>query len=109
VQHWDTFRAAIKATQQGPTLQLDVSAGAVQPAGPLSQLLASAGANPADLVNDRRLLAAAQDAIKGAKVRVRRRGAIVLRVHHDAMHARRATSLRTAQGCVHRALSSSQA
>jgi hypothetical protein len=59
----------IKPTQQGMTLQLDASAGAVLPGKPLGELLTVPGAvNPAALTRDKKLLAEAAQLIKGAKV-----------------------------------------
>jgi hypothetical protein len=59
----------IKPTQQGMTLQLDASAGAVLPGKPLGELFTMpGGVNPAALTRDKKLLAEATQLVKGAKV-----------------------------------------
>jgi hypothetical protein len=69
VQYWDSVSAGIKPTQAGLTLQLDTSAGAVLPATPLGKLLTvPGGADPSDLTRNKKLLAEAQELVKGAKV-----------------------------------------
>lgn len=73
MQWWRGLRSSLKEGQHNLAVQLDTTVGAVLPAGPLSQLLVFPGgpASPADLCNSKNkaLLAAAEDAVKGAKVR----------------------------------------
>eukprot|EP00882_Tetradesmus_deserticola_P023758 GHRQ01025869.1.p1 GENE.GHRQ01025869.1~~GHRQ01025869.1.p1 ORF type:complete len:543 (+),score=233.39 GHRQ01025869.1:46-1629(+) len=70
LQWWQGFRFGIKHGQQACLVQLDVTTGAVLPAGPLADLVtAAAGApSPAALCKEKRLLAAAEADVKGAKV-----------------------------------------
>lgn len=71
VQWWSGLRYGVKPGQQSLTVQLDTTSGAVLPAGHLADLLVAAAgvASPAALCKDRRLLAAAERDVKGAKVR----------------------------------------
>jgi hypothetical protein len=70
LKFWEGLRAAIKSAVAGPSVQLDAVFGAVLPAGSLEDLLCVAAdiQTPADLTTDKRKLAIAQAAIKGAKV-----------------------------------------
>uniref|UniRef100_A0A383WDW5 Piwi domain-containing protein n=1 Tax=Tetradesmus obliquus TaxID=3088 RepID=A0A383WDW5_TETOB len=72
LQWWSGLCYGVKPGQQSLTVQLDTTSGAVLPAGPLAELLAAAAgvASPAALCKDRRLLAAAERDVKGAKVSV---------------------------------------
>jgi hypothetical protein len=69
LQFWDSVSTGIKPTQQGLTLQLNTSAGAVLPGEPLGTLLTVPGSSdPSGLTKNKRLLAEAQALLKGAKV-----------------------------------------
>jgi hypothetical protein len=73
LQFWDSVSTGIKPTQQGLTLQLNTSAGAVLPGKPLGSLLAVPGiSDPSHLIRpgNKKLLAEAEALLKGAKVGV---------------------------------------
>jgi hypothetical protein len=69
-QWWTGLRYGIKPGQTSLSVQLDTTSGAVLPAGRLADLLCAAAgvASPAALCKDKRLLAAAEQDVKGAKV-----------------------------------------
>lgn len=69
LQFWDSVTTSIKPTEQGLTLQLNTSAGAVVPGRPLGTLLTvPGGVRPEDLTTNKKLLAEAEELLKGAKV-----------------------------------------
>jgi hypothetical protein len=70
MQRWTGVRYGVKPGQQSVTVQLDTTCAGVLPAGRLADLLCAAAgvASAAALCKDKRLLAAAEQDVKGAKV-----------------------------------------